>query len=201
MVSMMKKYAFLIIIIVMTLGFFTGNYLYKINKIKTNKIEEEGLMGKLIEDECTAVTEYGTDLISTNSKVKKTSPNCLIVLKIYYRKCGHLVESKKNIEEGEVNLTEEELKKKFPDWELQKFTSSEIVLYKEVDEFCNEHYLLKEKDGTIAVFSLDENNNEKLERKTNIFTNYLEEDDLEKLRSGIYINSKKELNKALEDFE
>ena len=120
---------------------------------------------------------------------------------IYYRKCGHLVESKKNIEEGEVNLTEEELKKKFPDWELQKFTSSEIVLYKEVDEFCNEHYLLKEKDGTIAVFSLDENNNEKLERKTNISTNYLEEGDLEKLRSGIYINSKKELNKALEDFE
>lgn len=198
----MKKYAFLIIVIVMTLGFFTGSYLYKINRIESNENNEDNLkISELIEDECTAITEYGSNLISTNSKEQKISPNCLIVLKIYYKKCGHLSESKKNIEEVDVNLTEEELKAKFPDWELQKFTPSEIVLYKEVNEFCNEHYVLKEKDGNIVVFSLDENNNEKLEETTSISTNYLEEEDLEKLKSGIYIISKKELNKALEDFE
>jgi len=195
----MKKYAFLIIIIVMTLGFFTGQYLYKINRIKTN--EDSLKVGELIEDECTLDAEYNLDLISTNSKEEKTSPNCTIVLKIYYKKCGHLVESKKTLEEAEVNLTEAELRAKIPEWEIQKFTSSEIVLYKEVNEFCNEHYLLKEKDGSIAVFSLNEDNMEKLEEITNISTNYLEEEDLEKLKSGIYINSKKELNKALEDFE
>ena len=195
----MKKYAFLIIIIVMTLGFFTGSYLYKINRIEKN--ENNMRIGELIEDECTAITEYGTDLISTNSKEQKISPNCTIVLKIYFKKCGHLNESKKNIEEADVNLTEEELKAKFPDWELQKFTPSEIVLYKEINEFCNEHYVLKEKDGNIVVFSLDENNNEKLEETTSISTKYLEEEDLEKLKSGIHIISKKELNKTLEDFE
>ena len=194
----MRKYAiFFVIITVMVIGFFTGSYLYKINKIETknNAINE----GELIEDECTFIADK--DLITTNAESKKTSPNCKIILKVYYKKCGHLVEEKKKIEEAEVNFTEQELKERFPDWEIQKFTSSEIILYKEVNSFCNEHYLIKEKDGSIAVFSLDEDNNEKLEEITNISTNYLEEEDLEKLKSGIYINSKKELNKALEDFE
>ena len=185
----------------MIIGFFTGSYLYKINQIKINNKQVE--IAEQIEDECTAIGEFDLKekLISANSKEKKTSPNCEIILKLYYTKCGHIVENKKTIEKEEVNLTEEELKQKFQDWEVQKFTESEIVLYKEIDDFCNEHYVLREKNGNIAVFSIDQNNNEELVKVTDISIEYLEEADLEKLKSGIYINSKKELNKTLEDFE
>ena len=185
----------------MLIGFFTGFYLYKINRIDSQESNIE--LSELIEDECTAIGQLASkeDLISTSSKEIKTSPNCTITLKIYYQKCGHLVEKKEEIKVADVNLTEEELKKKFNDWELQKFTQTEIVLYKEVNEFCNEHYLLKEKDGNIAIFSLDENNNEKLIEETDISTKYLAQEDLNKIKSGIYVTSKKELNKTLEDFE
>ena len=202
MVIKVKKYAIIgIIVTVMLIGFFTGFYLYKINQIE-NKTEGKKI-GELIEDECTAIAELKTkeELINANSKEKKTSPNCTIILKIYYQKCEHIVEKKKTIEETEVNLTEEELKNRFPDWEVQKFTESEIVLYKEVNEFCNEHYVLKEKNGNIAIFKLDENNNEEFLEETDISMKYLEEEDLNKIKEGIYINSKKELNKTLEDFE
>lgn len=198
----MKKYTIIgIIISVMIIGFFTGSYLYKINQIQRNNKQVE--ISEQIEDECTAIAELNNkeELINANSKEQKTSPNCTIIFKIYYQQCGHLIEKKEEIKTSEVNLTEEELKNKFKDWQLQKFTSSEIVLYKEVDDFCNEHYVLREKNGNIAVFSVDQINKEELVQITDISIEYLEEEDLEKLKSGIYINSKKELNKTLEDFE
>ena len=43
-------------------------------------------------------------------------------------------------------MTEEELNERFKDWVIQKFTPTEIVLYKEIDAFCDEHFLLKERD-------------------------------------------------------
>ena len=185
----------------MVIGFYAGSYLYKINQIQKNNKQLE--IAEKIEDECTAISELNSkeELISANSKEQKTSPNCAIIFKIYYQKCGHLIEKKEEIKTSEVNLTEEELKSKFKDWQIQKFTSSEIILYKEIDDFCNEHYVLREKNGNIAVFNVNQNNKEELIQITDISIEYLEEEDLEKLKSGIYINSKKELNKTLEDFE
>ena len=202
MVIILKKYTIITIIVLgLVLGFFTGNYIYKINQLKADN-EEIG-MEELIEDECTAIAEYSVkeDLIKVNNAEEKTSPNCKIILKMYYKECGHLLEKTKTIEEMNVNLTEQELKEKFQDWELQKFTPTEIVLYKEFDGFCKEHYVLKEKDGNIAIYILDENNNETYIETTEVSTQYLEEDDLNKIKDGIYIYSKKELNKVLEDFE
>ena len=196
----MKKYTIIAIItIVMLLGFFTGIYLHKINKIKSKPHE----IAELIEDECTIMGEITNnfDSISANTNIEKTSPNCTVILKIYYKKCGHLVEKKQTIEKTDINLTEEEIAGKFTDWEIQRFTPTEIVLYKELDEFCDEHYVLKEKDGNIAIYKLDENKNEKYIETTDISTKYLTEEDLNKIKDGIFVYSKKELNIALEDFE
>lgn len=199
----MKKYTIIAIIALgIILGFLTGMYLYKINQIDYNSKEQ---IAKTVEDECTILAELNDqeleNLITTSSEEEKASPNCIITLKIYYNKCEHLLESKQKIEDTEVNLTEEELKERFSDWEVQKFTPTEIVLYKEVNEFCNEHYLLKEKDGYIAIFKLDENNNQTFLELTDISTQYLTEEDLKKIQEGIAIYTKKELNKTLEDFE
>lgn len=199
----MKKYTIIAIIALgIILGFLTGMYLYKINQIDYNSKEQ---IAKTVEDECTILGELNDqeleNLITTSIEEEKASPNCIITLKIYYNKCEHLLESKQKIEDTEVNLTEEELKERFSDWEVQKFTPTEIVLYKEVNEFCNEHYLLKEKDGYIAIFKLDENNNQTFLELTDISTQYLTEKDLEKIQEGITIYTKKELNKTLEDFE
>ena len=115
--------------------------------------------------------------------------------------CNHLIETRKNIEEAEVNITEEELKEKFKSWEIQKFTPNEIALYKEVNEFCNEHFLLKEEDGYINIYKIDKDSNKELFKKTEISTEYLADEDLEQIRSGIEVYTEKELNRTLEDFE
>lgn len=199
----MKKYTIISIIIIgIILGFLTGVYLYRINRINN---EKKQYIADKIEDECTAIGELDNgeiaNLITTNSDEEKTSPNCVITLKVYHEACKHLIESKQSIEEAEVNMTEEELKQRFSDWEVQKFTPTEIVLYKEVNEFCDEHYLLKEENGYITIYKLDEDENAEFFNKTEISTEYLAEDDLEQIRNGIKVYTDKELNKTLEDFE
>ena len=61
--------------------------------------------------------------------------------------------------------------------------------------------MLKEKDGKIAIFKLDKNNNQIFLENTEIATEYLTEKDLESVQQGVTIYTKKELNKTLEDFE
>lgn len=114
----MKKYTVIIIIITVILGFFTGIYLYKINKMGNMKNETE-IIAEAIEND---ITKKETNNLVVSNSEEKTSPNCIIILKVYYEDCGHLIETRKNIEEAEVNMTEAELKEKFKDWELQKFT-------------------------------------------------------------------------------
>ena len=199
----MKKYTIIAIITIgIILGFLTGIYVYRTNKIKNGQKE---YIAEKIEDECTALSQLGYEeiasLTSANGNGEKTSPNCTIILKIYHEACKHLIENRQSIEETDVNITEEELKQRFSDWEVQKFTPTEIVLYKEVDEFCDEHYLLKEEDGYITIYKLDENENPTFFNTTEISTEYLAEEDLEQIRNGIKVYTDKELNKTLEDFE
>lgn len=198
----MKKYT-IVIIIALVLGFLVGAYLYKINY--SQKDNEKLEIAQKVEDECTDFVELESNgmlkTIKTNGQEEKVSPNCLLTLKIYYKKCEHLIEKSQNIEQNLVNLTEEQLRKQLPEWEIQKFTPEQIVLYKELEDFCNEHYKLKIENGYIRIYELDEQNNEKLLKSTDISSEYLTKDDLEELKNGVEIYTKKELNKTIEDFE
>lgn len=113
----MKKYTVITVIIVtIILGFLTGIYLYKINKMDTQIDIEK--TAKVIDND----TKIEKKDLSVSNSQEKTSPNCTIVLKVYYEECGHLIETRKNIEKAEVNMTEEEIKQNFKEWEVQKFT-------------------------------------------------------------------------------
>ena len=198
----MRKYT-IIMVIALGLGFLVGIYLYKINYEKNDN--QEIKIAQKIEDECTDFAELEASgrlaTVVTNGQEQKISPNCLLTLKIYYKTCGHLVEKSQNIEQNLINLTEEQLKNQFPEWEIQKFTPEQIVLYKELEEFCNEHYKLRIENGYVRIYELDEQKNEKLLKSTDISSEYLTPEDLKKLKTGVEIYTKKELNKTIEDFE
>lgn len=89
----------------------------------------------------------------------------------------------------------------YSQWEVKGFSPNEIVLYRQLDGICREHYLIKELDGVIAIYVLDENESATLQEKTSIATQYLTESDLENIKQGIRANGKEELNSILEDYE
>ena len=163
-----------------------------INKNEINKISEK------VTDDC--INEY-IDEIETNSNEEKISPNCLLILKRYYDECQHTINEYVDIPQDLVNGTEYDLKKEYPYWEIEKFSSTEIVLYKEFNSNCGQHFILKEDNGKITVYKINENSEEEVYEKTEISLEYLSETDKIKIKDGIKVNGIEELNQLLEDFE
>jgi len=62
-------------------------------------------------------------------------------------------------------------------------------------------YLVKDVNGIISIYYLDDFNEEILYKKTDISTEYLSVEDLDNLEIGIEVIGAKELNQLLEDFE
>src|SRR5574344_1209297 len=146
----MKNRYILIGIVIIILGIICGfAYYSSINKEHegTEYVEPELVVGK-IEDEC---TEYA-DILETNNSEEKISPNAIFTIKKYYKKCGHTITQKVQLPSNLVNLKYNELKEVYPDWQIEAFSSLEIIIKKEIEGICEEHFTLKIKDGFVAIY-------------------------------------------------
>lgn len=195
----MKKYIVFILIIALAVSFILGIYLSKLSEID-EKIAFEAEFTRL--ETANIIKEADRIIEETSSIETKTSPNTKIIEKKYYADCGHLKQEEIKIREDLINKNESEFQIEYIGWEIQKFTSSEVVVYKEIYDMCHEHYIVKESEGEIVVYGLDKNDNEREAiKETGIQTKYLSEVDIENLKKGIKVYSIKELNQLLEDFE
>lgn len=166
------------------IGFYYGN-LWKINKQSAayeQQANEENIVETLYADE-------------------KVSYNASFAIKKYYEGCGHFKFNYAELPKEIVNLTKEELKKLYSDWNIEKFSSTEVVLSKDIDQMCDEHFVLKLGKENIEIYKSIEDGQEKLYKSTNISKDYLTNVDIEKLEEGIYVYGISNLNSAIEDFE
>ena len=193
----MKKYIFIALILALILSFLLGVYLYKSKQIN----EQIAFEAEFSKSE--NVIKQAEEIIKeTSSSEYKTTPNTKVIEKKYYKDCKHLMQEEQIIKENLINKTQSEFQIEYIGWEIQKFTPSEIAIYKEINDFCNEHYLLKDLNGEIVVYKLDKYGNAKeIIQKTGIQTKYLSEIDIENLKKGIKAFGNKGLKQALEDFE
>lgn len=113
-------------------------------------------------------------------------------------------ETSNNIVENETELSTNKYVKDdcLNEWEdYSKTIQNEI---KETSSSLNDenrHYILKEEDGIINVYYINENKEEVLYKVTDISTSYLGEDDVKELKEGIEVRGIQNLNQLLEDFE
>ena len=63
------------------------------------------------------------------------------------------------------------------------------------------HFLVENDNGFICVYYLDEEGEKILYKETNITTEYLSDEDIDKLNAGIDVIGIEALNELLEDFE
>lgn len=193
----MKKYVVIALILALIFSFAIGLYIYKL-KLIDEKIAFDAEYNK-----SENVIKKADELLrETSSDEYKTSPNTKIIEKKLYNDCGHLIQEEKKIEEKLVNKTMAEFQTDYIGWEIQKFTPNEVVVYKELNDFCDEHYLLKDIEGEIMVYGLDKYGNIKETiKETGIQTKYLSDIDVESLKEGIQVSGQKELSQIIEDFE
>lgn len=195
----MKKCIIFILAFALVVSFLLGLYLYRLKKVD-EKIAFETEYSK--GNSQNVIQTIEKNLKETSSIEIKTTPNTKIIEKKYYKDCEHLLQQESNITENLINKNQSEFQIEYIGWEIQKFTKDEIVVYKEINDFCGEHYKLKDVEGEIVVYELDKYGKERgIIKETGIETKYLPEADLENLKKGIEVYSNKALNQMLEDFE
>ena len=157
-----------------------------------------------IYDECTEeyeqMVQSNTLVEETSSEGEKISPNCSIIFRRHYNDCGHTIEQYSSIPTELVNKTEEDLREQYQGWTVEKFSRNQIILFREFDSECGEHYILREKDGKVVVY-LKTGDTEELVEETDIATEFLTETDRIELQNGIEANGRVELNQIIEDYE
>lgn len=157
------------------------------------KLAEEGTISNLKNNDANSVETVASE--------NTISPNAIIIEKVYYEGCDHLIRKTVDIPETLVNKTEEEIKKQYSDWEIEEYTPTQITLYKTVTGNCGEHYFVQEHNGVIGIYTMDEYGVKTLKEDTEIVTQYLPEADLQKLKAGVEIIGHTKLVEFLEDYE
>lgn len=201
---MNKLIVALIAIIVVIGAIFTAVMIFnpdreekKDENIITEISEEEIL------DDCTDEYEEmeNDNTIKANTQEEKTSPNCSITTKTYFSECGHTKREYANLPQELVNLTKEQLQERYPEYKVESFASNEVVLEQEKKGNCGEHYLVKDKEGEVAIYQMLDDGTLKELEVTGITTEYLPDTDKINMTNGIQVNGKQDLNQLIEDFE
>ena len=138
--------------------------------------------------------------LNTNSEKEKISPNTTIILKTVYTVCGHSIETKQKVDEHLVNKTKEEIEDIYFEYNIEKFNKEEIILLKNKNTQCGEHYIVKNINGFLEIYKIAETGEEILYQKTDISVNYLTDTDKINIEKGLIVEGRDKLNLLLEDY-
>lgn len=196
----MSKFKIVLIsIFTIALIILTSAVVYQ--NIKYDKLAKEE---EKVTDECIYENneiENDIDEIKVSETETKVSPNAELVIKKYYKECGHTTEEKRNVANDMVNKTQEEIEKLYPDYKVESFFNNKIVLIKEEEGQCDEHYIVRDENSNIMIYKILSDGKEEIYQNTGISTEYLPETDKISLRDGIKIFGREKLNSLIEDFE
>ncbi len=182
---------FVAIIAGITIGIIV--HVFNDTNLEKATLEEVENANKMIEKE--------VNIIQTGTSEEKTTPNTKIVYETFYTNCNHMENVIEDIENEDVNQNKDYFINKYLDWKVNNFSEDTVELYKEIEGICDKHYIVKEKDGYIAVYNLDSENNQNLKEVTEIYVQYLPEEDVELLKNGINVIGDNDLARVLADFE
>ena len=196
----MSKFKIVLIsIFTIALIILTSAVVYQ--NIKYDKLAKEE---EKVTDECIYENneiENDIDEIKVSETETKVSPNAELVIKKYYKECGHTTEEKRNVANDMVNKTQEEIEKLYPDYKVESFFNNKIVLIKEEEGQCDEHYIVRDENSNIMIYKILSDGKEEIYQNTGISTEYLPETDKISLRDGIKVFGRENMNSIIEDFE
>lgn len=188
-------------IIVFAIGMSIGMYYGEKTKV-VEKVEEikqrdsiQDVVIKNVQDE-----KIKAQTSEVASQKEKVSPYAKMTIEKKFSKCGHTTSSVVDVPKELVNLTAEEIEKRYSGWKVKDFSSDGFTLFRIIEANCDDHYVIKETDGYLAVYADITDNISNLVEKTDILVDTLREEDKIDLEEGIRIYGKGELSSLIEDF-
>ncbi|TJX16122.1 hypothetical protein E9840_00080 [Tissierella creatinini] len=146
----------------------------------------------------------GTDMEILREE-NRITPNTFVEERIHYKECGHLVSKVSLADDEYVNMTKDDLNEFLfankANLQLISFSNVKVVLWGEKNHLCQDHYVIGEEGGSIAIFTIDENGQRLLNKQFPEYPiNVLMEVDQAKLIEGIIVDSEEELSDILENY-
>lgn len=195
----------IVFIVGLSVGLYTGtNSIENRNLSQNNNGNVEPIQDVVIkkvqgknEEENNSGEEKIVEVVRTEEKI---SPYAKLVIKKKFSKCNHTTVSIVDVPKELVNLPRKDLEEKYSGWEIEKFSSDEVILYREIAANCEDHFVLKEKDGNIAIYNETDEDEMNLIEMLSVNLDLLSEEDKNKLQEGIKIYGKDELNSLIEDY-
>lgn len=176
------------------IGVLIGVYFYKEGQVQDSNVSNRQLAEEL-------KSNNENEAISTSAEEEKLSPNCTIIERQYFKGCDHLIKNIKDIPEELINSTKEQVEEKYNGWTLDSFSNNEVIVSQEKDGYCGQHYVIREHNGVLGIYTLNEDKTEEFKEDTEIATRYLPDEDIEKLKEGIKAIGDDQLHRVLGDFE
>lgn len=130
-----------------------------------------------------------------------------IVYEQEYLKCGHIIISEFNDRQILEGKTIDQVKKIFTaaNGYTLEFENNTLIVHQDIDDWCNadkNKCRLKEFQGRVAVYIGPDQNNDRLEKVTNIYMSSLPAEIQEKIRQGEWeFNDIDSVNDALENLD
>ena len=131
---------------------------------------------------------------------EKVSPDAKLVIKKIFKKCNHSTVNIIDVPDSLINLTEKEIAKKYNGWTIEKFSSNEIIISRDIDANCEDHYVVREENGIVNVYNELSKENMNFIENVQIDYELLGDEEKEKLKEGIRVYGKKELSSLLENY-
>lgn len=194
---MLRKYIFwgiVLFIISLMVGYFYGQRIFKGTAlVEDNTIKSNNIINNNIDTNTVIQTSY-EDI--------KILPSTNLGFRKLYKGCNHTSFEFVELPSELVNKNKEEVEEAYGDWKVEEFYENKVVLYKEVEGICDEHFLITLGEQFVEIYKFtDENNNKVLYSTTDISKEYLTQQDILKLKNGIKLYGKDQLNSVIEDFE
>lgn len=198
---MNKVILILVSIIIIIVSIITAVVIYNGEDEEQAKVSIKNIEENTTNTLNNTINSDNQNVIETNVKEVRISPNAFITFKETYEGCGHTKVDFVEVPEDFVNLSKEELKDKYSDWNIEKFTDTDIILSKDFEGSCDEHFIVKDVDGIVTAFKIKEDGTEEEYEITDIATEYLTDTDKIEMKNGIRVNGKQNLNQLIEDYE
>lgn len=131
---------------------------------------------------------------------QRINEDTILVVRKYFKGCGHIIEEKSNISKEFVNMTKEDFKSLFSGWEIDAFNSKYVVISRTFNGYCQNHFIISIKDNRVAIFYSQPVDGDNLKLITPISVDNLPEKEVEDLKKGIVVNSFEDAIKIVEDF-
>lgn len=196
----MKKFLELIILGILifmfsiAVGYFFSTYFYtnqnnNMSSFEANEVEEFKTQDKL-------------NTVEAVSAEEKIIPSTELAVKEYYDECGHFNFKYIDLPNELVNLNRQEVEDFYgEEYEVEEFSKNNVILAKEINGFCENHFCIKLEDKNINVYKINPDTSFSFLKSTDIGQDYLTARDIENLQEGIYVYGEAKLNSTLEDFE